>query len=94
MTKRLGLVLLLMLGLLAAASKSAAAAVAIKEPWPDPATLGDVAASDVSFPSTSPFSPYDLGRGKERQPPTTALARLSATAAPPSPIASSTSPRP
>ncbi|MBI1775274.1 MAG: dienelactone hydrolase family protein [Proteobacteria bacterium] len=62
--------------LIAAADGGHAAALRIKEPWPDPAEILNVEIADVSFLSTSPFSPYDLGRGGEREPATTALARL------------------
>jgi len=44
----------------------------ISDPWPAPAETADIKPLDVSFASTSPFSPADLGRAE----PTTAQARL------------------
>jgi len=46
------------------------------EPWPDPASLADIPGVPVSWPSTSPFAPDDIGAGSEDAPPTTALGRL------------------
>lgn len=48
----------------------------LTEPWPDPATLGDIPGVAVSWPSSSPFTPADIGTGAEDDPPTTALGRL------------------
>src|SRR5437763_17152142 len=44
------------------------------EPWPDPATLGNVPGVPVSWPSTSPFAPEDIGTSDAS--PTTAQGRL------------------
>src|ERR1700704_1384871 len=46
------------------------------EPWPDPASLADIPGVPVSWPSTSPFAPDDIGAGSEDAPPTTALGGL------------------
>src|SRR3981189_2858043 len=46
------------------------------EPWPHPASLADIPGVPVSWPSTSPFAPDDIGAGSEDAPPTTALGRL------------------
>src|SRR5437870_11293347 len=43
------------------------------EPWPDPASLADIPGIAVTWPSTSPFAPEDIGAA----PSTTALGRLS-----------------
>ena len=48
----------------------------LAEPWPDPASLGDLPGVAASWPSSSPFSPADIGAGPEDDPPTTALGRL------------------
>jgi len=48
----------------------------LTEPWPDPATLGDIPGVAVSWPSSSPFTPADIGTGAEDDPPTTAVGRL------------------
>jgi acetyl esterase/lipase len=48
----------------------------LAESWPDPATLGDLPGVMVSWPSSSPFTPADIGAGSEDDPPTTALGRL------------------
>src|SRR5258708_27870748 len=48
----------------------------VAEPWPDPASLADIPGVPVSWPSTSPFAPDDIGAGSEDAPPTTALGRL------------------
>jgi dienelactone hydrolase len=48
----------------------------LTEPWPDPATLGDLPGFAVSWPSHSPFAPDDIGRGPKDDPPTTAQGRL------------------
>lgn len=45
-------------------------------PWPDPATLVDIPGVDVSWPSSSPFAPEDIGRGPRDDPATTARGRL------------------
>src|SRR5437870_9539748 len=42
------------------------------EPWPDPASLADIPGIAVTWPSTSPFAPEDIGAA----PSTTALGRL------------------
>jgi dienelactone hydrolase len=56
----------------------------LAEPWPDPATLADIPGVPVSWPSTSPFAPEDIGAGSEEAPPTTAHGRLYL---PPGPLA-------
>jgi len=48
----------------------------LTEPWPDPATLGDIPGVAVSWASSSPFTPADIGAGPEDDPPTTAIGRL------------------
>src|SRR5205823_14524300 len=40
------------------------------------ASLGDLPGAAASWPSSSPFSPADIGTGPEDDPPTTALGRL------------------
>jgi dienelactone hydrolase len=45
-------------------------------PWPDPATLGDIPGVAVTWPSSSPFAPEDIGAGPEDDPPTAARGRL------------------
>lgn len=47
----------------------------LAEPWPDPASLGDIPGVPVSWASTSPFSIDDIGNPEEA-PPTTAHGRL------------------
>ena len=44
------------------------------EPWPDPAALGDIPGVPVSWPSTSPFAPEDIGTRDATL--TTAVGRL------------------
>src|SRR3954468_19070569 len=44
--------------------------------WPDPASLGDIPGTAVSWPSRSPFTPEDIGAGPEGGPPTAARGRL------------------
>ena len=48
----------------------------LAEPWPDPASLADIPGIPVSWPSTSPFAPEDIGAGPDAAPPTTAQGRL------------------
>src|ERR1051325_9164961 len=48
----------------------------LAEPWPDPASLGDLPGAAVSWLSSSPFTPADIGAGPEDDPPTTGLGRL------------------
>jgi dienelactone hydrolase len=48
----------------------------LSQPWPDPAGLGDIPGIAVSWPSSSPFAPDDIGRGPRDDPPTTATGRL------------------
>jgi dienelactone hydrolase len=45
-------------------------------PWPDPASLGDAPGIAVTWPSSSPFAPDDIGHGPRDDPPTTAIGRL------------------
>lgn len=45
-------------------------------PWPDPASLGDLPGIAVTWPSSSPFAPEDIGAGPEDDPPTAARGRL------------------
>jgi dienelactone hydrolase len=47
----------------------------IEDPWPDPATVTGITVQDVTFPSSSPFSPADLAGG-HAVPATTGEARL------------------
>lgn len=60
-----------------AAARPAAAAdwSRLTQPWPDPSSLGDIPGIAVSWPSSSPFSPEDIGRGAD-DPPTAAQGRL------------------
>src|SRR5581483_6018800 len=67
---------LLAFAALIAAAADGRAAMLIKDPWPDPGAVGSVETLDVRYPSTSPFSPYDLGRGGEHEPASTTIARL------------------
>jgi len=70
--------LLLALLLVSVAFPIMAAAVSwsrLMEPWPDPASLADIPGVPVSWPSSSPFAPDDIGDPGEA-PPTTALGRL------------------
>src|SRR5437762_9428429 len=46
----------------------------LAEPWSDPASLADIPGIPVSWPSTSPFAPEDIGTRDAT--PTTALGRL------------------
>jgi len=71
---RLALFLLLALALPALAASMNWSRLA--EPWPDPASLGDLPGVAVSWPTSSPFTPADIGAGPEDDPPTTALGRL------------------
>src|SRR5580765_413489 len=48
----------------------------LSQPWPDPASLGDIPGVAVSWPSSSPFAAEDIGRGAEDDPPTTAIGQL------------------
>jgi dienelactone hydrolase len=48
----------------------------LAEPWPDPASLGDIPGVAVSWASSSPFTPADIGAGPEDDPPTAAVGRL------------------
>ena len=48
----------------------------LTEPWPDPASLGDIPGIAVSWPSSSPFAPEDVGAGLEADPPRMAQGRL------------------
>src|SRR5690242_2184607 len=45
----------------------------LTQPWADPAGLGDLPGDVVSWPSTSPFAPHDIGK---EAPATPALGRL------------------
>ncbi|MBV9014953.1 MAG: dienelactone hydrolase family protein [Alphaproteobacteria bacterium] len=47
----------------------------LMEPWPDPAALADIPGTPVSWASSSPFAPDDIGDPGEA-PTTTALGRL------------------
>ena len=67
-------VLLLALGVPALAAGMSWSRLA--EPWPDPTSLDELPGSPVSWASSSPFSPADIGAGPEDDPPTTALGRL------------------
>ncbi|MGE5269082.1 MAG: hypothetical protein ACM3JG_05345 [Thiohalocapsa sp.] len=48
----------------------------LAEAWPDPASLTDLPGIAVTWPSSSPFAPEDIGRGPRDDPPTTAQGRL------------------
>src|ERR1700716_3331860 len=48
----------------------------LAEPWPDPASLADIPGIAVTWPSTSPFAPEDIGGGPDPGPPPTAQGRL------------------
>lgn len=48
----------------------------LAEPWPEPATLGDMQGVAVSWRSGSPFAPEDIGADPDRNPPTAAQGRL------------------
>src|SRR5205809_395690 len=70
---------LLTILLAALAVPAVAAAVSwlhLAEPWPDPASLADIPGIAVTWPSTSPFAPEDIGGGPDAAPPTTAQGRL------------------
>ena len=70
---------LLAILLAALALPAVAAAVSwsrLAEPWPDPASLGDIPGVAVSWPSSSPFTPAQIGADPEDNPPTAALGRL------------------
>lgn len=69
------LLLLLVLGLSGRAEAAGADWSRLTQPWPDPATLGDIPGVPVSWPSSSPFVPEDIGRGAD-DPPTMAQGRL------------------
>ncbi|MBV9756423.1 MAG: dienelactone hydrolase family protein [Alphaproteobacteria bacterium] len=66
---------LLLLPLFAAgAALSARADVHIVDPWPDPASVHGVRIENVTFPSSSPFTPGAVLRG--HSPPTRAIGTL------------------
>jgi dienelactone hydrolase len=44
----------------------------LAEPWPDATAMTEIPGVAITWPSTSPFTPQDIGRG----PPTTAQGRL------------------
>jgi dienelactone hydrolase len=44
----------------------------LRDAWPSPAEVADVAAEEVRFPSSSPFTPAEIGRAE----PTTAVGQL------------------
>src|SRR5258708_9222806 len=48
----------------------------LSQPWPDPASLGDIPGAAVSWPSSSPFATEDIGRGPRDDPPTAAIGRI------------------
>ena len=50
-----------------------AVAWTLRDPWPQPAELAGISAQEVSFPSSSPFTPAQAGPSAE---PTTALGHL------------------
>lgn len=66
---------ILVLGI-AVASETAAIARDLELPWPDPRIDEAAAGVEVGFPSHSPFSLADVGRGPEDDPPTRASATL------------------
>jgi dienelactone hydrolase len=55
-----------------AATTEARASWRLRDPWPPPAEVADIAGETITFPSSSPFTPADAP-GAE---PTTALGRL------------------
>ena len=46
------------------------------DPWPDPASVASIRGEDVTFPTSSPFAPKDIGRNDEDDPPGAAIGRL------------------
>jgi dienelactone hydrolase len=79
LVRRLPVAAALLVAAALAASLSAVAAVSwsrLTQPWPDPAALGDVRGYAVSWPSSSPFAPEDIGADPEEDQPTTAQGRL------------------
>ncbi len=75
---------LLVILLLSLRAVPALAAVHITDPWPDPESLSDTREEAVSFPSSDPFTPADLGHGPART--THATLYLPADAAPGHPV--------
>ena len=71
-----GLSLVFLLGFSVWAMAAAVNWARLVEPWPDPASLADIPGIPVSWPSSSPFAPDDIGGGPEDAPPTTAIGRL------------------
>lgn len=57
-------------------SGAAASWLRLTQPWPDPAGLGEIPGIAVSWPSSSPFAPEDIGTGPEDNPPAAAHGRL------------------
>jgi dienelactone hydrolase len=66
----------LLLTLAAPALAAAMSWLRLAEPWPNPAAYADLPGIAVSWQSSSPFTPADIGAGPEDNPPTTALGRL------------------
>jgi dienelactone hydrolase len=62
--------------LLATPAPAAANWSRLTEPWPEPATLGDIPGIAVSWPSTSPFAPEHVGADPDENPATAAHGRL------------------
>jgi dienelactone hydrolase len=82
--------LILFVAILAAAAAPAGPARAFDlSRWPDPAAITGVSSELVSYPSHSPFTLREVGRGAEQDPPTPARAALflpeTASAANPAP---------
>ena len=60
--------------LLLACVPAMAQRIVIQDPWPDPESVTGVHATDVTFPSASPFTPSEMGRTDTEK--TTGVARL------------------
>ena len=70
----MGLAAIFLLGFTLCAMAAAMSWSRLAEPWPDPASLADLPGIPVSWPSTSPFAPEDIGTSNAT--PTTAAGRL------------------
>ncbi len=55
---------------------SGGAEMKLVDPWPDPASVSSIRGEDVTFPSSSPFVPSDIGQNDGDDPPTAAVGRL------------------
>lgn len=61
---------------LAAAPVVSPAGAADLSDWPSPSEASDIRGQPVTFPSHSPFTLWEVGKGPEMDPPTTARATL------------------